>query len=344
MKRGGDGTMGESPVHRFRIDDDIDADAIGQELQRLVLVSPYRHYRLLSPARQLEQRRRQLLDALAAPGRLAASLHVGGQLAGCCVHVPLAWDSAHFGMAMGRLECVLADPVDASAADALLAGVMRRVVAAGTRHVSAAVDTEDLAVAQALGRAGFALLDTRLNYLARALPAPRDEGRYRVRDCLPADLGVVADIVRSLSFPSRFSRDPVLPRDRVEDLYVRWMQRLLERREEGVVIVASRGERLVACAGISPVDLGLPGGEAGLLGNSLLACTREGIGSAWSLVGHGINAGLARAAAIEFATSLGNLPMIRILEAHGCRLAGAVHALRWHADSSTMHRIFQAST
>ena len=124
----------------------------------------------------------------------------------------LSWDSAHFGVPMFRIESAQwADGTGAAAAVASSIAALQALVRSESErgHVSAEVPAEDVVTAQALGLAGFRLIETRVTYFRDDLQSFTAEPRWRVRAATPddiADLRAVAAGARNAF--DRYHADP----------------------------------------------------------------------------------------------------------------------------------------
>jgi len=161
---------------------------------------------------------------------------------------PLAWDSEHFGFAVGK---VLA-PVDAARLEAAAAAAD----GAGIRCLTALVGGAETAAVVAAETAGFRCYDVRVELDREVRPEPRGEG---VREAEPAEFERLSPIAATSFLDSRFYADPHFPREAVEALYVAWLRRGFSGGER-LVLVTEDGEGFIVCdrderAGVGTVEL-----------------------------------------------------------------------------------------
>jgi dTDP-4-amino-4,6-dideoxy-D-galactose acyltransferase len=146
--------------------------------------------------------------------------------AGAAAWRTLEWDTEQFGIPAARLDLLEAS---GSRADArahnreLLTAVLDQCREGGIRHLSARVDTGDIATIPALEEAGFELIDGiqtfRLRIHGILLPAAPGTRLFE-----PRDLPEVLEIGRTAFTFDRFHADPALPpvvADRVNESWTR---------------------------------------------------------------------------------------------------------------------------
>src|SRR5262245_56526305 len=131
-------------------------------LGSLLAGHPHHDYRLY-PRFSPEDRARVLARELeVGAGRgVIVGVRARGRPVGVLAVESLAWDSAFFGLPMGRLGVLVVDP-GARRRDvlgALLDEAMEVASERGLQHLAARADTEDLEAVQALEARGFRLMD-----------------------------------------------------------------------------------------------------------------------------------------------------------------------------------------
>lgn len=294
---------------------------------------PYRQYRVFSRAVQA----RLALDEAAATLRHPDG---AGVLAGpdapraLVTWRRLAWDTGFFGIPMARIDQLIGAERGGSgpAADALDA-CLAACRAGGVEHVSARVDAEDLAAVQLLESRGFRLMDALVTYLwhpgRTATAAPlRERGRVRLLEPGDRDELLAIGTAAYRGFLGRFHRDPHVPTERADALYVEWTRRCLALELAETVLVAEapdgrllgylafgRREPVSTLTGTPVFGTGLgacradaPGAYAGLM----RASTR------WAVEHHGIG---------ECQTQSYNFSAVRVFESIGARYARAEYTL-----------------
>ena len=173
------------------------AFAVGIAARRPVLefYSPYNFLRAVPLAQQF--------DAFVAP-RLAQYARGEGphrvfrtEQAGVAVfflYTELAWDTAFFGRPVLRLYSALFGALAVPALAAAAAEFRRFILAQYPGvHCFCEVPSEDVGLMQALGRAGFGLVETRCGFYHDA-PATVTAPRYPVRYTTPADAAQVGEV------------------------------------------------------------------------------------------------------------------------------------------------------
>jgi len=183
-----------------------------------------RHYSPLAFVRAREADLTALeADALtqAADRREVMSLGSGTRV----LYRRLEWDSRYFGIPMYRLEFASAAAPFDVAALRKLADLYRDLVATLTAthpsfYLFGEVPSEDLPVLQALGVAGFRMVETRLTYYRDALHEFDGSQRFPVRAATEADVANLQDVARrSRNDFDRYHADPFFP-TAVADEYV----------------------------------------------------------------------------------------------------------------------------
>lgn len=225
------------------------------------------------------------------------------------------WESEHFGMKMGRVSRDFSRASSQSEALRFIEAIVHESNEKEMQHITLEITQDKAHLDATLRLMGFKLVDKKLKYTATPQETPKRAGYFKIRDFQESDRGEVTDIIRKTHLPSRFSNDPILPKEKVHELYVKWMEKLeQERARGGILIVGTRHNKIVGCGGLSPEKE-----NPYSLGNSLLTCSPDGIGAGYSIVAHGINEGTRRFLEVNFSTSSENTKMIRILEALGCK-------------------------
>jgi dTDP-4-amino-4,6-dideoxy-D-galactose acyltransferase len=228
----------------------------------------------------------------------------------------LCWDSEHFGMRMARVRHPDSPGRVRSAAE--LADRM------DVRCLTALIDAGDTKTIAAAEEAGYRCRDVRME-IGRALsdPTPNESG---VRDATDADLPRLEQLARERFGVSRYFADPNFPRERVRELYVRWLKRGFAT-DSRRVLVPINADGFIVCHFNS---------EAGIGSTELLAVSvqieRRGIGGRLLRAAEAAftEAGLPRSSVV---TQGRNLPAQRLYQAHGyksCKVGLWMH--RWAID------------
>lgn len=231
----------------------------------------------------------------------------------------LEWDSEQFGIPAARLDLLEASGSysDARAHNReLLNTVLAQCREGGIRHLSARVDTGDLAAIAALEEAGFELIDGiqtfRLRIRGNLMPAPSGTRLFE-----PRDLPEVLEIGRTAFIFDRFHADPALPpvvADRVNECWTR--NCCLGIAAEAVVVAQEEGRvaSYVTCQADRQASIGI----IILVATAVWARGRGAARRASSAALHWFGGqGLE---AVEVGTQLRNIPAARLYEGLGFRL------------------------
>ena len=232
----------------------------------------------------------------------------------------LDWDTEQFGIPAARLDLLEAS---GSYSDArahkreLLKAVLAQCRERGIRHLSARVDTGDLATIPALEEAGFELVDGiqtfRLRIQGNFAPAPAGTRLFE-----PRDLPEVLEIGRTAFVFDRFHADPALPSavaDRVNETWTR--NCCLGIAADAVVVAQEEGR--VASFVTCQADRQARNGIIVLVATAVWARGRGAARRANSAALHWFaEQGLE---AVEVGTQLRNIPAARLYERLGFRLA-----------------------
>jgi GNAT superfamily N-acetyltransferase len=150
-----------------------------------------------------------------------------GQPVGFLALEGLAWDSAVFGMRMGRVAALCAAPGESEyeIKRSLIHFAIEHASSRGYDFLDAHVHVMDLAAANAAVDGGFRLVATHLGLvwdLAIPLPAaPRSA--VLITDGTPSDYAELTEMAaRSLPPQSRFAVDDQLPADKSAEVFRQW--------------------------------------------------------------------------------------------------------------------------
>jgi RimJ/RimL family protein N-acetyltransferase len=240
--------------------------------------------------------------------------------AGTAAWRTLEWDTEQFGMPAARLDSLEAA---GSCSDthankrALLAAVLSQCRARGIRHLSARVDTGDLATIPALEEAGFELVDGiqtfRLGIQGNLIPATSGTRLFE-----PRDLPEVLEIGRTAFTFDRFHADPALPSAVADRVNENWTRNCCLGIAADEVVVAQEEGRIasyVTCR----IDHQSSTGIIVLVATAVWARGRGAARRASSAALHWFaDRGLE---AVEVGTQFRNIPAARLYESLGFRLA-----------------------
>jgi len=216
----------------------------------------------------------------------------------------LEWDSAFFGMRIGRVRggAVLGELTQA------LAEADER----GIRCLYLLAPAADLGLLDAAQEHGFRVRDVRVE-LARAVAGHGAAMWPGLRTGRPQDLERLEPLARSAFRGTRFFGDPGFPRERSAQLYVEWLRRGLSGAGERVTLVGGDLSGFVVCE----IDTTAREGRISLIavaaevsGQGLGGTLMEGAGHVFR------ERGLARASVI---TQGHNVAALRLYERLGYR-------------------------
>jgi RimJ/RimL family protein N-acetyltransferase len=231
----------------------------------------------------------------------------------------LDWDTEQFGIPAARLDLL---ETSGSYADArahnreLLTAVLAECREGGIRHLSARVDTGDLATIPALEEAGFELIDGIQTFLLeiKGNPMPVPSG---TRLFEPADLPEILEIGRTAFFFDRFHADAALPAvvaDRVNETWTR--NCCLGIAADAVVVAQEEGR--VASYVTCQADRQARNGIIVLVATAVWARGRGAARRASAAALHWFaERGIET---VEVGTQLRNIPAARLYESLGFRL------------------------
>ncbi len=285
---------------------------------------PYRHYRVLSRARQRAVLAAEVARSREVPGSVAVTAGDGAD-AVAAVGRPLEWDSAFFGVSMGRVDHLLHGPAAGRETLAAVVGdVLARLRAQGVRHVTARVDVGDMDAVAVLIGAGFVLMDALATYFTHPRRDPPIQVREvgTVRPHTPDDAEQILAITRDAyrGFRGRFHLDPHLPPGRSDEFYVEWARQCLAGRMATNIVVADDGRGGIhGWASTRRVEPVSTVGGTPFFAGSLGACRRETPGAYAGLIRTLALANYEAGAVTETQTQNHNVATVRIYEAVGAQ-------------------------
>ena len=291
----------------------------------------YRHY----PRFSAESRTRVLLHELEAARARGTALAVwaGEDAVGAGYVEPMPWDSAYFGVPMGKLA-LLPDPrVSAlEILDPLLDALLEAAGRAGLRHLSVKLDCGHLDAVQALEGRGFRLMDCLLTYLCDCHrdPVPEVKRMARVREYQPEDRDAVVAIAERMyqDYAGRFTRDPWLPPGLVRRFYVEWVRNACAGQMADRLLVGERGGRVVSFLAYRRIPSVFESTGIRIAGQGISAVLPEGVGSYPSLLATAI--AKDRVVTYDFAefdTPIENTLPQRVFQKMGFRLVRSKYTL-----------------
>jgi hypothetical protein len=296
----------------------------------------YRHYRVLSRKAQAAVMVAEIAQTLAHPDGLVLASDDGSAVA---AGRQLAWDTSFFGVAMGRIEYVLAS--DGAQRAALIEELVASLSAAGVHHVSARVDVADIPAMTSYERAGFRLMDALVTYTTRPGKEPprdvREVGRIRdYRESDGPDLVAIAEAAYH-GFRGRFHLDPHLDAARADAFYVEWARQCVSGHMADMRLVSEGADgRLLGFLAFRRREPVSSIGGIPVFGGGLGACRADAPGAYAGLIRAGTLWAHARGGVAECQTQNYNFPTIRIYEAVGAHYVRAEYTLhRWVGEPAS---------
>ncbi len=292
---------------------------------------PYRQYRSYSRREQHAILVADVEATLAARGEFSHSAG-GDEPRAAAIARPLEWDSAYFGLPMGRIDYLLTTG-EATVADrrAVITAACESARQAGLQHLTARVDVGDLETLAALEDAGFRMMDALSTYIMRpGKDVPRDVRRVGpVRLATPADTEAVLDITREAyrGYRGRFHLDAHIPAGRADGFYEEWARQCLAGAMADLIMVsedsAGRVIGYLAHRRRQPAStIGTP-----IYGGGLGACRRDAPGAYASLIRDSAEWAHAQGAVAECQTQNANFAVIRVYESVGFHYVRAEYTL-----------------
>lgn len=291
---------------------------------------PYRQYRTYSRREQTAILRADVDHTLATGGESSVALGTPDLMAAVIVR-PLPWDSAYFGVPMGRADVLVRPDTTHAQREAAIDAACRTAREAGVRHMTARVDVGDLETLAALETHGFRTMDALGTYILRAGKDAVREVRSvgPLRPATPADRDEILAITRQAyaGYRGRFHLDPRLPRDRADAFYEVWAQQCLSGAMADVVMVSSDSAGRVigylAHRRREPASsIGTP-----IYGGGLGACRPDAPGAYASLIRDSALWAHGQGAVAECQTQISNFPVIRVYESVGFHYVRAEYTL-----------------
>jgi len=265
----------------------------------------------------------------------AAGVWAGEALAAAGFVDHLAWDSKHFGIAMGRIGPLVSDPRDNSPAtlEALVDWLLERARDAGLEHLAAKVDSADLGALQALEAKDFHLVDCLVTYFidCHRDVVPPTKRLGTIRDYQPSDMNAVLAVAERMlgEYGGRFRFDRCVPRDAVRRFYVEWTRNACTGDMANRLLVGERHGRIVGFLGYGMESEPLESLDVRIGGHGIGAVLPEGTGLFPALLAKAIAVDRVDYDFAEFDTSIQNLMSLRIFQRMGFHLGRTKYMLHW---------------
>jgi len=241
----------------------------------------------------------------------------GGRMAGYALFCRLEWDSAIFGLKIGRIERLFIR-MRSEDAGRFIGRIIDDCSAEGYDHIVCRTGISDLNCVAALEKAGFVVADVQLT-----LNTPeRWKGRYpdtaftgsAITKAATRDLPALRSVVKGVFTDTRFVTDERYPKDKVDRMYYEWLRGAVSSGDKRLFIARNKkggatGFVLCDVARDSKAAVGAMIGSIGLIAVSE-ACRNKGIGQ--ELVRYALShfekEGVDK---VEIRTQMSNIPAIR---------------------------------
>ncbi len=299
---------------------------------------PFRQHRLLSRRRQDLVLRAEIESTLKNPDG-GVFLATDSDSAAAISFRRLPWDSAFFGIPMGRVDYLLRSGEDARRPlGAVVDACFELCRSVDIRHLSARVDVADMQAIEALETHGFGLKDALVTYMyhpkREPLPVVREMGV--LRPFRPEDADQIVDIARESyrGFKGRFHLDRHLATERADELYVEWARRCCAGQMASMIFVTENGQGtlhgFLALRQLEPVSTV---GGALVFGGGLGACRRDAPGAYTGLIRAGSHWSKDQGGLAEAQTQSHNFTVVRVYETLGGEYVRAEYTFHaWLGD------------
>jgi dTDP-4-amino-4,6-dideoxy-D-galactose acyltransferase len=305
-----------------------------EELAPLLAGHRYHDYRLY-PRFSRADRTRVLgheMEEAAKRGVVVAARGRGRPLAVASVE-SLAWDSAFFGLPMGRIGTLVAEasPDGGEALAVVLDAALEAAREVGLQHLAARADTEDLEAVQALEARGFRLVDCLVTYM---FDCRRDRvaaiRRFNpIRHYRPGDREAVLAVAGQMfaAYAGRFARDPWLDAEACRRFYVQWVENACAGQMADSILVSVRQGRVVGFLTWRTTPSVFEATGIRIAGQGICGVLPEGTGAYPALVRAAIVEHRGEYDFAEMDTPIQHAVSQRVFQGVGARLARAKYTL-----------------
>jgi ribosomal protein S18 acetylase RimI-like enzyme len=232
---------------------------------------------------------------------------------------PLPWDSEFWGCRVGRIE----QEPDGGRGLSLIGATSDVDLAYLLRSA------DDLASIQLAERSGFRTVDFRCEvHLDLDQYRPAISHDIGIRQATRDDLSAAASLASTSHSNTRFGNDPLLPRDRVHELYGQWIRRDADRDGWSIAVATSDDDELIGYVTYGELAPGV--GTVGLIG---VAAHARNLGLGSQLLDAAVDAQRRLGATtMRVVTQGGSQPAMRMYQRAGFTVAALDVWLHWHAS------------
>lgn len=249
----------------------------------------------------------------------------GGQLHGTAALVRSAWDTAHFGVPMERIEYLAwregaldtwPDRRD------IIREILDGCAARGCRHVTSRIRADDWPSIRALEISGFVLVDSLTIFLrdldSAALEVPLPSGFSVATTASEADLNDLRHLAARSFTLGRFHADGGFPSTVCEDAYSRLLDTLLTSPDHQLVMIREDGHPVAFVVGVFETEVSrYLGKPLSCLWMICIDAARQGQHLGQILVGKLIRGFRSITKQMEVGTQIQNLQAHRLYERMG---------------------------
>lgn len=298
----------------------------------------YRLYPRFSPEDQTRVLRREL-EVAAARGVVVSALHRGWPVGVASVEA-LEWDSAFFGLPMGRIGTLAVDPA-AGVRDVLSVVLDEALEAAGEwglQHLAARADTEDLEAVQALEARGFRLMDGLVTYMfdCRSGRVAEIKCFNPIRHYRPEDREAVLAVADQMfaAYAGRFARDPWLDAEASRRFYLAWVSNACAGQMADSILVSVRQGRVVGFLTWRTTPSVFEATGIRIAGQGICGVLPEGAGAYPALVRAAIVEHRKEYDFAEMDTPIQHVVSQRVFQSVGAHLVRTKYTLHWSRKGS----------
>lgn len=298
---------------------------------------PLAHLPRFAPQKAARLQADTILDKAAHNATALLAAFDNERLVGVLLLEELPWDSAQYGMAMGRISALHTAPeTTMEVAGQLVSAALRFCREQGWRYMDFQPPAGDLSGLNAALSLGFRLVASTLALvweLDTPLPTP-PASPASLRIATPKDADLVAALAaRAIDPYSRFASDPQLKPGKAGDIFGAWAANSVKGYADRVFLAELDDELVGYCTwkihaqgrrhfDLHHANLDLTAVAPEARGRHILSALMHA-GLAW-LQGEGFNSA-------EVVTHILNGPMQRAAHRYGATTRAARHNLHWHA-------------
>lgn len=229
------------------------------------------------------------------------------------------FDWGVFGFKVGKIT-----DIDSSGSPEVLTNriksLIKELIKNRVSYATYRVSSNNFPVVHALERAGFLLVDGLIN-LAIDIPSVDSEVSPEIREARRGDLQELKKLTSGLYSFSRIDNDPIIPKNKANEFYVRWIENSILGKASDLVLVWEEDRKILGYITLQKK------GQIPLLGVSKEAR------------GKGISKKLIRTSFSKFKdwglgsvtieTQMGNVPALRVYQDCGFKVVNSFLTFRW---------------